>query len=198
MAQVEHVQEENKEEDTSAARSSSPFHPSTDTDQKREESIFQAATSRALRPFVIISSSYLLFTITDGAMRMIVLLHAYNKSFSALEVAIMFTLYELAGVFTNLAAGFMGAKWGIKYTLISGLTLQLVSFGYVVYPPMLLCVIVYVCNAYGVPNHHIQSLFTIYEYMQSLVWMAGWLDQEWGYCLCDYSANVWWNCQGSD
>ena len=66
------------------------------------ESFMQAATSKALRPFVIISTSYLLFTITDGAIRMIVLLHAYQKSFSALEVSIMFTLYELAGVFTNL------------------------------------------------------------------------------------------------
>ena len=68
----------------------------------KKESFIQAASSKALRPFVIISSSYLLFTITDGAIRMIVLLHAYNKNFSALEVAIMFTLYELAGVFTNL------------------------------------------------------------------------------------------------
>jgi len=59
---------------------------------------------------------------------MIVLLHAYNKSFTALEVAIMFMLYELAGVFTNLAAGFMGAKWGIRFTLIIGLCLQLVSY----------------------------------------------------------------------
>ena len=115
-------------------------------------------------PFVIISSSYLLYTITDGAIRMIVLLHAYNNFFSALEVAIMFTLYELAGVFTNLvssnlkkkyiyddyvciffpthhfptnvsficyhqAAGFMGARWGIKFTLICGLSLQLFSYG---------------------------------------------------------------------
>ena len=68
----------------------------------KKEGVLQAAKSEALRPFVIISSSYLLFTITDGAIRMIVLLHAYNKKFSALEVAIMFTLYELAGVFTNL------------------------------------------------------------------------------------------------
>ena len=57
---------------------------------------------------------------TDGAIRMIVLQHAYNKGFSALEVAIMFSLYELAGVFTNLAAGLMGARWGIKLTLITG------------------------------------------------------------------------------
>jgi len=87
------------------------------------------ASDKALRPFVIISSSYLLFTITDGAIRMIVLLHAYNKGFSALEVAIMFSLYELAGVFTNLAAGLMGARWGIKLTLICGLVMQLFSYG---------------------------------------------------------------------
>ncbi|KAL9183795.1 hypothetical protein ACHAXT_004651 [Thalassiosira profunda] len=82
-----------------------------------------------LRPFVIISITYLLFTVTDGAIRMIVLLHAYNKSFSALEVAVMFTLYELAGVFTNLAAGMMGARWGIRLTLIMGLCLQILSYG---------------------------------------------------------------------
>jgi len=94
-----------------------------------KKSFMKAARSKALRPFVIISSSYLLFTITDGAIRMIVLLHAYNKNFSALQVAFMFTLYELAGVFTNLAAGVMGARWGIKLTLVSGLALQLFSYG---------------------------------------------------------------------
>lgn len=97
--------------------------------EAQHQSFYEAATSEKLRPFVIISVSYLLFTITDGAIRMIVLLHAYNKNFSALQVAIMFSLYELAGVFTNLAAGFMGAKWGIKYTLVSGLALQLLSYG---------------------------------------------------------------------
>jgi hypothetical protein len=76
----------------------------------KKEGFMEAATSKALRPFVIISSSYLLFTITDGAIRMIVLLHAYNKSFSALEVAIMFSLYELAGVFTNLVSPSRGLR----------------------------------------------------------------------------------------
>ena len=98
-------------------------------EHQQNNSMMRAARSQALRPFVIISSSYLLFTITDGAIRMIVLLHAYNKSFSALEVAIMFTLYEMAGVVTNLAAGFMGAAWGIKFTLTIGLSLQLFSYG---------------------------------------------------------------------
>lgn len=77
----------------------------------KKESFMGAATSKALRPFVIISSSYLLFTITDGAIRMIVLLHAYNKAFSALEVAFMFTLYELAGVFTNLVGYFSSTQY---------------------------------------------------------------------------------------
>ncbi|KAG1676174.1 hypothetical protein FOA52_005015 [Chlamydomonas sp. UWO 241] len=80
---------------------------------------------KALKPFCIISLSYLLFTTTDGAIRMIVLLHAYNNGFTAMEVAIMFTLYELAGVITNLVAGVAGAKWGIKYTLMTGLTIQI-------------------------------------------------------------------------
>lgn len=96
---------------------------------EQPQSFMQQATSKRLRPFVIISSSYLLFTVTDGAIRMIVLLHAYNQGFSALQVAVMFTLYELAGVFTNLAAGFLGSKWGIKVTLVGGLALQVLSYG---------------------------------------------------------------------
>ena len=88
-----------------------------------------AMTANTLRPFVVISISYLLFTVTDGAIRMIVLLHAYNAGFSAMQVATMFTLYELAGVVTNLVAGFAGARLGIKCTLLTGLTLQLVSYG---------------------------------------------------------------------
>jgi hypothetical protein len=54
----------------------------------------KAAQRKALLPFAIISLSYLLYTTTDGSVRMIVLMHAYNKSFSAMEVAVMFTLYE--------------------------------------------------------------------------------------------------------
>ena len=92
-----------------------------ESSENKNQSIVGAATSQALRPFVIISSSYLLFTITDGAIRMIVLLHAYNKSFSAFEVAIMFTLYELAGVFTNLVSMFLWTNeiWFTGLTIIA-------------------------------------------------------------------------------
>lgn len=57
----------------------------------------------------------------------------------AFETAILFTLYELAGVVTNLVAGVMGAKWGIRATLLIGLTLQVLGIGmlmgYQVRPP---------------------------------------------------------------
>eukprot|EP00586_Coscinodiscus_wailesii_P019282 CAMPEP_0172497588 /NCGR_PEP_ID=MMETSP1066-20121228/101884_1 /TAXON_ID=671091 /ORGANISM="Coscinodiscus wailesii, Strain CCMP2513" /LENGTH=378 /DNA_ID=CAMNT_0013270447 /DNA_START=55 /DNA_END=1187 /DNA_ORIENTATION=- len=129
---------DNNPHTTTAATAAITFHPGlrnthpvdNDTPLTASENLHVSEfKSSALRPFVIISSSYLLFTITDGAIRMIVLLHAYNKGFSAMQVAIMFTLYELAGAFTNLAAGMMGARWGIKLTLICGLTLQLLSYG---------------------------------------------------------------------
>jgi MFS family permease len=58
---------------------------------------------------------------------MLVLLHAYTKGFTAMEVSVMFALYELCGAGTNLAAGVVGAKWGIRVTLIAGLLLQIVG-----------------------------------------------------------------------
>lgn len=102
--------------DTMDSEPVAPTEPDENSSNKsssneKKEGFMQAATSKALRPFVIISSSYLLYTITDGAIRMIVLLHAYNNFFSALEVAIMFTLYELAGVFTNLVRYLFYEKW---------------------------------------------------------------------------------------
>ena len=114
MVATQSAATESKEaEKTSSAKASSP----------------NSLGKKALLPFAVISCCYLLFTVTDGAIRMIVLLHAYNKGFSAMQVAVMFTLYELAGVVTNLAAGLAGARWGIRCTLVSGLALQLVSYG---------------------------------------------------------------------
>ena len=73
------------------------------------------------------TTCYLLFTATDGALRMVVLFHAHHMGFGALQVALMFSLYELAGVFTNIAAGLAGARWGLRATLLLGLAVQLAS-----------------------------------------------------------------------
>jgi hypothetical protein len=125
---MKHVEPADHDEAPQEKDPSHHLSESATKDASADKGCLAAAMSPSLRPFVIISVSYLLFTITDGAIRMIVLLHAYNKSFSALQVAVMFTLYELAGVFTNLLAGIMGATWGIKWTLLSGLVLQLISY----------------------------------------------------------------------
>jgi len=77
-----------------------------------------------LGPFAIMSLSYILFTTTDGGVRIIVLLHAYNQGFTALALAAIFSGYELAGMIVNLLAGMAGARWGFKATLIAGLGFQ--------------------------------------------------------------------------
>ena len=80
-----------------------------------------------MRAFAAVTVCYLLFTLTDGALRMIVLFYAFQRGFSAWEVAIMFSLYEALGVVTNVAAGLAGARWGIRATLLCGLAAQLAS-----------------------------------------------------------------------
>ncbi|CEG01068.1 Major facilitator superfamily domain, general substrate transporter [Ostreococcus tauri] len=83
----------------------------------------------AIGPFAVVSLSYILFTLTDGAVRMLVLMHAYATGFTAMEVATTFTLYELCGAVTNLVAGIAGARFGIRQTLVSGLVLQIGGIG---------------------------------------------------------------------
>jgi hypothetical protein len=80
-----------------------------------------------MKAFAAMTIAYLLFTITDGALRMIILFHAFTLGFSAWQVSLMFFVYEVAGVVTNLAAGMVGARWGIRATLLCGLLTQMAS-----------------------------------------------------------------------
>ena len=80
-----------------------------------------------VKQFYTISGSYLVFTLTDGALRMLVLFQANQVGFTAFQVALMFVLYELLGVVTNLAGGVLGARYGLKAALILGIVLQVVS-----------------------------------------------------------------------
>ncbi|CAM9206355.1 unnamed protein product [Ectocarpus fasciculatus] len=70
--------------------------------------------------------SYNGYTVTDGALRLIVLLHAADLGFNAIEIAFMFSAYEVAGVFTNLFGGVAGSKYGLRFTLLTSLVLQIV------------------------------------------------------------------------
>ncbi len=65
--------------------------------------------------------------LTDGALRMLVLLHFHTLGFSPVQLAYLFVLYEIAGVVTNLSAGWLAARFGLTSTLYAGLSLQIVA-----------------------------------------------------------------------
>jgi hypothetical protein len=65
--------------------------------------------------------------LTDGALRMLVLLHFHTLGFSPVQLAYLFVLYEIAGVVTNLSAGWIAARFGLTTTLYAGLGLQVVA-----------------------------------------------------------------------
>ncbi|MHC4375235.1 MAG: organoarsenical effux MFS transporter ArsJ [Planctomycetota bacterium] len=86
-----------------------------------------AADSRA--HYLRVSLGYGAFTLTDGALRMLVLLHLHAVGCSPLEIAGILAVYELLGVVTNLAAGGLGARLGLKPLISSGLALQALALG---------------------------------------------------------------------
>lgn len=91
--------------------------------------------------YLIVTSSYLGFTLSDGALRMLVLFYFFKLGFSPLTLALLFLLYEFAGVIANLGGGWLTTRFGIRIMLLVGLSLQIIgliflslldpSFGYI-------------------------------------------------------------------
>ena len=77
--------------------------------------------------YVTVTAAYWAFMLTDGALRMLVLLHFHTLGFSPVQLAYLFVLYEIAGVVTNLSAGWFAARFGLTTTLYAGLTLQVLA-----------------------------------------------------------------------
>lgn len=77
-----------------------------------------------LRNYAIVTAAYWGFTLSDGALRMLVLLHFYRLGYSPFTLAFLFLLYEAAGIFANLAGGWLAARFGIPRMLSIGLSLQ--------------------------------------------------------------------------
>jgi MFS family permease len=80
-----------------------------------------------LRAYAAVTAAYWAFMLSDGALRMLVLLHFNALGFNPLQLAWLFLLYELAGIGTNLAAGWLAARFGLAATLYAGLALQVGS-----------------------------------------------------------------------
>ena len=84
-----------------------------------------AAPARPLAAYAAVTAAYWAFMLTDGALRMLVLLHFHELGFTPLQLAYLFLLYEAAGVVTNLSAGWIAARFGLTATLYAGLVLQI-------------------------------------------------------------------------
>ena len=88
------------------------------------------AEARTARPegvaaYAAVTGAYWAFMLTDGALRMLVLLHFNRLGFTPIQLAYLFLLYEIAGVVTNLSAGWIAARFGLTSTLYAGLALQI-------------------------------------------------------------------------
>lgn len=77
--------------------------------------------------YASVTAAYWAFMLSDGALRMLVLLHFNGLGFSPVQLAWLFLLYEVAGMFTNLAAGWIAARFGLAVTLWSGLLMQIAA-----------------------------------------------------------------------
>ncbi|TDQ84096.1 MFS transporter [Dongia mobilis] len=82
----------------------------------------------ALRNYAIVTAAYWGFTLTDGALRMLVLLHFFRLGYSPLTLSLLFLLYEAAGIIANLIGGWLAVRFGIARMLASGLATQIIGF----------------------------------------------------------------------
>jgi hypothetical protein len=80
-----------------------------------------------LSAYIAVTAAYWAFMLTDGALRMLVLLHFHTLGFTPVQLAYLFVLYEIAGMVTNLSAGWIAARFGLTSTLYAGLGLQVVA-----------------------------------------------------------------------
>ncbi|PSW07166.1 organoarsenical effux MFS transporter ArsJ [Photobacterium lipolyticum] len=96
--------------------------------------------SKDIRQYMLVTFNYWNFTITDGALRMLVVLHFHQLGYSPLEIASLFLFYEFFGVITNLIGGWLGAKLGLNRTMNIGLAMQVVALSMLAVPSSYLTV----------------------------------------------------------
>jgi predicted MFS family arabinose efflux permease len=90
--------------------------------------------SADLRQYAVVTGNYWAFTLTDGALRMLVVLHFHQLGYGALQIALLFLFYEFFGVVTNLLGGWLGARIGLNRTMHIGLALQVLALAMLAVP----------------------------------------------------------------
>ncbi len=87
-----------------------------------------------LRNYLVVTGGYWAFTITDGAIRMLVVLYFHLLGYSPFEVAMLFLFYEFFGIVTNLVGGWLGARIGLNLTMHVGMVMQVIALGMLTAP----------------------------------------------------------------
>ncbi|MDP9259894.1 MAG: organoarsenical effux MFS transporter ArsJ [Actinomycetota bacterium] len=87
-----------------------------------------------LRSYALVTGAYWADTITDGAIRTLVLFYFFKRGYSPFEVASLFLFYEIFGIITNLVGGWLAARLGLKSTLVMGLAVQVVALSMLTVP----------------------------------------------------------------
>ena len=99
------------------------------------------ALSPSIKQYLVITGNYWAFTLTDGALRMLVVLYFHQLGYSPLNIAMLLLFYEIFGVITNLVGGWLGAKLGLNKTMNIGLGMQIVALAMLAVPAEMLTVI---------------------------------------------------------
>ncbi len=86
-----------------------------------------SALAPEVKQYLLVTGNYWAFTLTDGALRMLVVLHFHSLGYSPLQIAALFLFYEIFGVVTNLVGGYLGARLGLNRTMNIGLAMQVVA-----------------------------------------------------------------------
>lgn len=94
----------------------------------------RSSLSSDIKQYLIITGNYWVFTLTDGALRMLVILHFHQLGYSPLQLALLFLFYEIFGVITNLVGGWLGTVIGLNRTMQLGLSLQIIALSMLLVP----------------------------------------------------------------
>lgn len=103
--------------------------------------MLSAQMSPEIRQYMIVTGNYWAFTLTDGALRMLIVLHFYSLGYTPLQIAALFLFYEIFGVVTNLVGGYLGARLGLNRTMNIGLALQVIALLMLTAPAGMLTVV---------------------------------------------------------
>ena len=93
------------------------------------------SSNTGMRNYLLVTIAYWAFTITDGAIHMLVVLHFHNLGYKPLDIAFLFLFYEVFGIITNGVGGYIGSRLGLNTTMFLGMAMQIIALGMLAVDP---------------------------------------------------------------